>query len=70
MPKRYIEITDAFRVLSEFYNLRTDDEKYRLSFAISLIPTADVVEKELYDRLLKDAINISEALDKKGNTNE
>lgn len=63
MPNRYIEATDAFRVLSEFYNIRTDEEKYRLSFAISLIPTADVVEKALYNRLLEDATIMAEALD-------
>ena len=43
MP-RFIEATDALRVLSEYYNYRTDADNYRLAIAISKVPTADVVE--------------------------
>ena len=43
MP-RFIEATDAIRVLSEYYNYRTDVENCRLALAISNVPTADVVE--------------------------
>lgn len=44
MIPRYIEATDAHRVLCEYYNYRTVDEKYRLSLALSHVQTADVVE--------------------------
>lgn len=64
MPIRYIKTTDALRVISEFYNLRTDDEKYRLSFAISLVPSADVVEQERYDILLEHANVLAEEMRK------
>ena len=64
MIPRYIEITDAHRVLCEYYNYRTVDEKYRLSLALSHVPTADVVEKERYDRLLEHANILAEEMRK------
>ena len=63
MQKRYIEATEAIRVLSEYYH-QTDLQKYVLAEAISAVPTADVVDKEQYDRLLENATIISEALNK------
>ena len=46
MP-RFIETTDAIRVLSEYYNYRTDAENCRLAIAISKVPTADVPERNV-----------------------
>ena len=63
MP-RYITDEDTFRVLSEYYHHRTDIQRMALSEAISRVPTADVVEKQLYNRLLENATIISEALNK------
>ena len=59
---RYLTDEDVFRVLSEYYHHRTDIQRMALSEAISRVPTADVVEKERYDRLLENALIISEAL--------
>lgn len=42
---RYIEATDALRVLSKYYYYRTDAERYDLAIAISNVPTADVIER-------------------------
>ena len=61
---RYIEATDVINILSLFYNYRTDVERYDLALAISAVPTADVVDKERYDRLLENATIIAEALNK------
>lgn len=44
MIPRYIEATNAHRVLCEYYNYRTVDEKYRLSLALSHVPTVDVMK--------------------------
>ena len=44
MIPRYIEATEAIRVLSEYYHHRTDAQRYVLAEAISRVPTADVVE--------------------------
>lgn len=62
MMARYLTDEDVFRVLSEYYHHRTDIQRMTLSEAISRVPTADVVEKERYDRLLDNALIISEAL--------
>lgn len=63
MPRyRYIETTDAIRVLSKYYHHRTDAQLCTLVEAISRVPTADVVEKERYDRLLENATIMAEAL--------
>ena len=59
---RYLTDEDVFRVLSEYYHHRTDIQRMALSEAISRVLTADVVEKERYDRLLDNALIISEAL--------
>ena len=45
MP-RYIKATDAINVLSEFYNYRTDNEKFELALAISSVPTVHVIERK------------------------
>lgn len=45
MP-RFIEATEAIRVLSEYYHHRTDTQRYVLAEAISRVPTADVVERK------------------------
>ena len=53
MPKRYIEATEAIRVLSEYYH-QTDLQKYVLAEAISAVPTADVVERKKGKWIIKD----------------
>lgn len=63
MP-RYIEATEAIRVLSEYYHHRTDTQRYILAEAISKVPTADVVEKERYYRLLENANILADAVRK------
>ena len=43
MP-RYIEESEAFMVLSDYYHHRTQDQHQALQDAFSRVPTADVVE--------------------------
>lgn len=66
----YIETTDAIRVLSVYYNFKTEAEIYDLAIAISNVPTAAVVDKARYDILLENANILAEAMRKYQNAEE
>lgn len=60
----YIDRGKAFDVLTEYYHHKTPIQKESLKEALSRVPTADVVDKERYDRLLENATIIADALNK------
>ena len=61
---RYINADALMKKLNEDPIGQTIVQRYNIDGFIEAFPTADVVEKERYDRLLENATIISEALNK------